>query len=69
MKKLLIALPIVLMTACAITPAQQALKEVNRSQAKVAVLTAAQAKTAVELAKATKELKANKQKFDEVYSK
>jgi len=69
MKKLLLVIPLLVLTACAVTPSQKALKEVNQSKAKVAVLTAAQVKTAAELAKATKELKDNQKKFDEIYFK
>ena len=69
MKKLFISLPLVMLTACALTPSQQALQDVNRSQAKVAALTAAKAKTSAELVKANKELKENKEKFESIYVK
>ena len=70
MKNILIILPLVtLLAACSITPAQKALKEVNKNQAKVAVLTAAKVKTSAKLAEANKELKESIKKFDDIYYK
>jgi len=70
MKNIFIILPLVaLLAACAVSPAQKALKEVNKNQAKVAVLTAAKIKTTAKLAEANKELKESVKKFDEIYYK
>ena len=70
MKNIFIILPLVaLLAACAVSPAQKALKEVNKNQAKVAVLTAAELKTAAKLAIAKKELKESVKKFDDIYYK
>ena len=70
MKNILIILPLItILAACAVSPAQKALKEVNKNQANVAVLTAAELKTSTKLAKAKKELKESVKKFDDIYYK
>ncbi len=68
MKNILLAVPMLLLTAC-LSPSQEALREVNKNEAKVAVLTVSKANTSAKLLKATKDLEVSRQKFEEIYFK